>query len=637
LGIELWRVNAVDEFGHVTAEQLGNGIATSRTYDNVRGMLTGMQSSLGANTLQDFSYDYDAIGNMLFLHDSIVGYKESFEYDALGRVRKVFDLAGVQTHRYDYDAIGNITFKTGVGVYAYDPNHPHAVQSAGGNTYSYDANGNQTAGAGRAIGWTSFNKPALITTANGSSEFGYDAGHNRIWKRAPTSAGFETTRYVGKIFEQRELNGVIKDIVHVYAGSSLIATIESAAGLTNTRYMHADHLGSVNLITDENGAVVERLRFDVFGAPVDPHTGVAKADFGTSTTTRGYTGHEMDASTGLINMNARLYDPVLGRFISADTVVPEPGNMQAFNRYSYVLNNPLIYTDPTGHWSWKNFGKVLGQVAIIAVAAVAAYYGGAYFLSMYANAAGVAAAGSFVAAGGSSMSVGYLAAYGGAYAAASSSVIGGVIAGAAGGAIFGVTATALSGGNVSQILRAGLNGAIGGAVAGGVASGLSGVGVSPFFARPISAGTSSLAQGGNKDSALMSMGLAITGLTVSKLYQNIVNYEIDPNSGGNAVDKGNMTMPFKGVNNIGTAGKVDPNSIFGEGGYVSRFINQIPGVNAVAGMHDVFQVRLEELGDGMARNIFNVPGMAVAAAITYPGILDLNPSLSAVVADHIRH
>jgi len=63
--------------------------------------------------------------------------------------------------------------------------------------------------------------------------------------------------------------------------------------------------------------------------------------------TRGYTGHEMDASTGLINMNARLYDPVLGRFLSADTIVPSAGNMQGFNRYSYALNNPLTYIDPT--------------------------------------------------------------------------------------------------------------------------------------------------------------------------------------------------------------------------------------------------------------------------------------------------
>jgi len=121
------------------------------------------------------------------------------------------------------------------------------------------------------------------------------------------------------------MNGITKDISNIYAGKKLVASIEEVAGLSTIKYMHGDHLGSISVITDANGAVLERLRFDVFGAPVDPNTGAAKASFGANNTDRGYTGHEMDASTGLINMNARLYDPVLGRFISADTVIPEPG------------------------------------------------------------------------------------------------------------------------------------------------------------------------------------------------------------------------------------------------------------------------------------------------------------------------
>jgi len=104
------------------------------------------------------------------------------------------------------------------------------------------------------------------------------------------------------------------------------------------------------------------------------------------------------------------------------------------------------------------------------------------------------------------------------------------------------------------------------------------------------------------------------------------------------VDKNNpsVDMPVKGTNNIGTAGKVDPNSIFGEGGYISRIANQIPVVNAVGGMHDVFQIQLEAWGGNIARNIFNVPGMMIAAAITYPGMLDLNLALPSVVVDQIR-
>jgi RHS repeat-associated protein len=83
---------------------------------------------------------------------------------------------------------------------------------------------------------------------------------------------------------------------------------------------------------------------------------------------RGFTGHEMDSELSLINMNARLYSPVLGRFISADTIVPNPGNMQDFNRYAYVNNNPLLYIDPTGHWKLKNFWKAVKPFVAIAAA-----------------------------------------------------------------------------------------------------------------------------------------------------------------------------------------------------------------------------------------------------------------------------
>jgi len=88
------------------------------------------------------------------------------------------------------------------------------------------------------------------------------------------------------------------------------------------------------------------LAFDPWGMRMDvPGSGVAV----NKITNRGYTGHEMDDEVGLINMNARIYDPLLGRFLSADPVLPDAGDMQAYNRYAYVLNNPLRYVDPTGN------------------------------------------------------------------------------------------------------------------------------------------------------------------------------------------------------------------------------------------------------------------------------------------------
>jgi len=110
------------------------------------------------------------------------------------------------------------------------------------------------------------------------------------------------------------------------------------------------------------------------------------------------------------------------------------------------------------------------------------------------------------------------------------------------------------------------------------------------------------------------------------MYNGVVQFDSSWDKGGEAVNKLDTSMPVQGANNIGTAGRVDPTSWFGEGGIVSRIANNIPGVNAVAGMHDVFQVRLQEWGGVIARNTVNIPGMIPAAALTYSSLLEGPPS-----------
>jgi len=109
-------------------------------------------------------------------------------------------------------------------------------------------------------------------------------------------------------------------------------------------YLHGDHLGSASLATDANGGVLSEMRYTPYG----------ETRSGDMATDRRYTGQRFEASLGLYDYNARYYDPTLGRFISADTVVPEPGNPQSLNRYAYVRNNPLKYTDPSGHFTTCN-------------------------------------------------------------------------------------------------------------------------------------------------------------------------------------------------------------------------------------------------------------------------------------------
>lgn len=110
-----------------------------------------------------------------------------------------------------------------------------------------------------------------------------------------------------------------------------------------------DHLGSVAVVTDGSGTVLQRLAYDAWGLRRNPNGTDDTGGTLTASTSRGFTGHEHVASVGLIDMNARMYDPELGRFLSPDSYIPELFNSESLNRYSYVYNNPLAYTDPTGH------------------------------------------------------------------------------------------------------------------------------------------------------------------------------------------------------------------------------------------------------------------------------------------------
>ena len=112
-------------------------------------------------------------------------------------------------------------------------------------------------------------------------------------------------------------------------------------------FLHRDQLGSIVAITDLNGKLIEARHFDAWGKVLS----ITDANGNKLTSLlldRGYTGHEHLASVGLIHMNGRLYDPALHRFLQPDNYVQDPFNTQNFNRYGYVLNNPLLYTDPTG-------------------------------------------------------------------------------------------------------------------------------------------------------------------------------------------------------------------------------------------------------------------------------------------------
>jgi len=136
----------------------------------------------------------------------------------------------------------------------------------------------------------------------------------------------------------------------VYTNIPLFKTIyESKPGQNKMYYIHKDHQGSFNTITDDAKTVLERLSFDPWGKRRNPTNWSMVNVPTTFLFDRGYTGHQHLDNLGLINMNGRVYDPQLARFLSPDPFIHSTSFTQGLNRYSYVINNPLKYTDPSGY------------------------------------------------------------------------------------------------------------------------------------------------------------------------------------------------------------------------------------------------------------------------------------------------
>ena len=258
---------------------------------------------------------------------------------------------------FTYNAIGNITSKLGVGNYSYGAGNagPHAVTNAGGISYSYDSNGRMLSGGGRTVSYTPFGKPNHMARGSNSVHIAYGPNKNRL-ERVDAGSKSATTTYVGGVYE-KELSGGYTTHTH-YLGDFALYIAKSSTSMNEERmvYLHRDHIGSIAAKTDMVATANANAEFMANGPwglrTEDKWNGVELGDnFVPEDTARGFTDHEHLDGVGLIHMNGRVYEPELGRFLSPDPFVQAPENTQSLNRYSYVFNNPLSYTDPSGFFS----------------------------------------------------------------------------------------------------------------------------------------------------------------------------------------------------------------------------------------------------------------------------------------------
>ncbi|MBA2409353.1 MAG: RHS repeat-associated core domain-containing protein [Gammaproteobacteria bacterium] len=345
-----WTANTVDVEGHITQETLGNNRVTYRDYASDSGRLIGIKTA-STGAVQDLQYQFDKLGNLESRADLAQGYRENFNYDPLNRLTAVTTVTGSSTltRRVTYDDLGNIETKSGAtGTYLYASPRPHAMTGADGDTFAYDANGNMLSGANRTLTWNVANLPTKINQGTVARYFSYGPDRARYKQSLTGSGSTETTHYVGGLYEQMSKGTVTSRRHHIYAQGQVIAVYTTQNNTQSTlQYLHRDHLGSIDTITNDIGQVIERLSYDAWGKR-RASDWTQPAGQLTSSFDRGFTGHEHLDDVGLIHMNGRVYHPGLGRFISADPTVQFPKASQSFNRYSYVINNPLSYTDPSG-------------------------------------------------------------------------------------------------------------------------------------------------------------------------------------------------------------------------------------------------------------------------------------------------
>jgi RHS repeat-associated protein len=361
-GTVFWTANAENDWKQVTQATLGNGVVVNRSFDAVTGLVQSIQAGSGGGTgFQNMAYLFDAVGDLTQRQDNNQSLTENFYYDTRYRLDHS-TLNGTLNLQMGYDATGNITSKSDVSnaQWTYDPTHIHQVLTAGSNTYAYDPNGNVLTRNGSGLAWTSYNYPSAISSGSYSGTFYYDQNRQRYFQVVSDSSNTEQTTFVGGQLELTYAAGGATMWRHyVYAGKEPVAIIYRESNGTNfSTYILKDHMGSVvSLLQGTWDRVNESFAPYGYERNAADWSSALPAADQTSIRYLGRRGFTFQTvigqpgttnALGLIHMNGRVMDVADGRFLSADPHMTDPGNPQDYNRYSYVRNNPLTFTDPTG-------------------------------------------------------------------------------------------------------------------------------------------------------------------------------------------------------------------------------------------------------------------------------------------------
>ena len=365
----LWKLNTANEKMQALTVSFGNGMNITNKYDNFGYFETAKHIS-STTTALNLEYQFNATRGILnYRKNNIAGvlsWNETFAYDTNDRLTSWTDPNGTTTTSYETD--GRIKNNGQVGDYNYESGNRYRKKSATLNSSGLAFYTNRTP---QTVSYDMFKNPINITEVNrGKVDFEYNLDNSRSKSVVTTEAGtVAKVKYYSGITAVEVIekpNQSLQFITYI-AGSPYDASVALEKTYINSGgnytpatqeylYLHRDYQGTILAISGNGGTIKERRQFDPWGlikkqykndVEVSPTT-FNNVDF-QLLTDRGYTGHEHFFSVGIIHMNARLYDPVLHTFLSADALISDPGNPQNYNRYAYALNNPLMYVDYDGN------------------------------------------------------------------------------------------------------------------------------------------------------------------------------------------------------------------------------------------------------------------------------------------------
>jgi len=362
--VTLFTINSINSHGQYTGVSNGSGAGSTNNY------YYGIPTRRYTPYIQDQNYTWDySKGNLLSRNDAIKNITETFQYDNLNRLTNT-TVNGTPQLTMGYDgsgifSMGNITSKTDAGNYVYY-NNANGIDKIHAVAYITNPAGPTAPPVSHPVGLQELSYTAFLKTAsiseNGvvSKEFIYGSDYQRQKMNRWAGMQFLGSKYYFGGYEViTQPGGDAKIIYYISNGENLGAIMEKTgqhpkyiATPLVTRYVYTDYLGSPLTLTDNTGLVVAEQNFDAWGRyrnvntwQYEPQGYTPPAPFYN----RGYTGHEHLPEHYLINMNGRMYDPIMGRMLSPDNYVPDPWHTQGYNRYSYANNNPLSFVDPDGN------------------------------------------------------------------------------------------------------------------------------------------------------------------------------------------------------------------------------------------------------------------------------------------------